>query len=382
LTDSVFVTNSAVNGGGIYLEGSAIRSQLGRTVYCGNDPNDVQGQYIDLFPNCFTISCADNDGNGYPDTCEIPITDCNADGIADDEQLVDNDVNNDLVPDDCQERYLDFDGLEAELVPIAGAGTSGYPGTAALCWRVYAKTRHPDASVVSIFGNGSYGFSVTAPGGFFNVTSGADGGLTSAQIPCNSAANIRYDSYFTIGAECRDEITVFTTPGLPSFNNGQNLSFSNGAIYVNPGTPGSEGGPAQRVLLMQLTTHQAVKPTASINILGRHHQPEPDGTVLEWEAYGLPIPDPILVDCNRNGVHDSIEIATGLVPDADRNGIPDDCQQCQGDVDGNGVVNVDDLLDLFIAWGDPDPGAADLDGDGVVGPTDLALLLQGWGTCL
>jgi hypothetical protein len=131
---------------------------------------------------------------------------------------------------------------------------------------------------------------------------------------------------------------------------------------------------------MQLTTHQAVKPTASINILGRHHQPEPDGTVLEWEAYGLPIPDPILVDCNRNGVHDSIEIATSLVPDADTNGIPDSCQQCQGDIDGNGVVNVDDLLDLFIAWGDPDPGAADLDGGGV-GPSDLALLLQGWGDC-
>lgn len=382
LTDSVFTNNSAVNGGALYLDGSAIRSQLGRTVYCGNDPNDVQGAYLESDPNCFTIACTDEDGNGYPDTCEIPITDCNGNGISDDEELVGNDVNNDLIPDDCQERYLDFAGLESELVAIEGAGSSGYPGTAALCWRVYAKTNHPDASVVSLFGNGSYGFSVTASGGFFNVTSGADGGLTSANIPCNSASNIRYDSYFTIGAACRDDGTIFTTPGLPAFNNGQNYSFNNGAIYVTPGASGSEGGPAQRVLLMQLTTYQAVKPTASINLLGRHHLPEADGTVLEWEAYGLPIPDPILVDCNRNGVHDAIEIATGVAPDADRNGVPDSCQGCQGDVDGNGVVNVDDLLDLFVAWGDPTPGNADIDGDGIVGPADLTLLLQGWGNCL
>ncbi|MGA1225469.1 MAG: dockerin type I domain-containing protein, partial [Phycisphaerales bacterium] len=145
---------------------------------------------------------------------------------------------------------------------------------------------------------------------------------------------------------------------------------------------GSEAGADNRMLLMQLTPNSAIKPTTSINILGRHGVPDPDNGWYEWEAYGLAIPDPILVDCNNNGIHDAIEVATGLSPDADRNGLPDDCQQCRGDVDGNGVVNIDDLIEVFIAWGDPFPGAADLNGDGFVDAVDLAQVISGWGTCL
>ncbi len=46
-----------------------------------------------------------------------------------------------------------------------------------------------------------------------------------------------------------------------------------------------------------------------------------------------------------------------------------------GDVNGDGVVTVDDLLALLAAWGSNDP-AADLDGDGVVGVDDLLVLLS------
>ena len=379
LTDSVFLTNSAVNGGGVYLEGSAIRSQLGRTVYCGNDPNDVQGQYNELFPNCFTISCADSDDNGYPDTCEIPITDCNQDGIADDEQLVNNDVNNDLVPDDCQTRFLDFAGLEAELVPIASAGSSGYPATTALCWRVYAKTINESASVICVFGNAERSFSITASGGLYQNGSGGD---TVEGISCTKSNPVLYDSFFTIEATCDQQIELLTTPSFPAFNSSGNFSTSNGAYYVTPGAAGSSAGSDKRILLMQLTTNQAIKPTTSINILGRHGVPDPNNGWYEWQAFGLQIPDPILVDCNNNGVHDAIEIATGVTVDADRNGLPDNCQQCRGDVDANGVVNLDDLIEVFIAWGDPFPGAADLNNDGVVNGADLAQVISGWGTCL
>jgi predicted outer membrane repeat protein len=379
LTDSVFLTNSAVNGGGVYLEGSAIRSQLGRTVYCGNDPNDVQGQYNELFSNCFTISCADSDDNGYPDTCEIPIIDCNQDGIADDEQLVGNDVNNDLVPDDCQTRFLDFAGLEAELVPIASAGSSGYPATTALCWRVYAKTINESASVICVFGNAERSFSITASGGLYQNGSGGD---TVEGISCTKSNPVLYDSFFTIEATCDQQIELLTTPSFPAFNSSGNFSTSNGAYYVTPGAAGSSAGSDKRILLMQLTTNQAIKPTTSINILGRHGVPDPNNGWYEWQAFGLQIPDPILVDCNNNGVHDAIEIATGATVDADRNGLPDNCQQCRGDVDANGVVNLDDLIEVFVAWGDPFPGAADLNNDGVVNGADLAQVISGWGTCL
>jgi hypothetical protein len=110
--------------------------------------------------------------------------------------------------------------------------------------------------------------------------------------------------------------------------------------------------------------------------------PDPDNQWFEWQAFGLQIPDPILVDCNNNGIHDALEIATGQTADADRNGSPDNCQQCRGDVDRNGSVDIDDLIEVFIAWGDPNPGDADLNHDGVVNACDLVFVISGWGSCL
>ena len=52
-----------------------------------------------------------------------------------------------------------------------------------------------------------------------------------------------------------------------------------------------------------------------------------------------------------------------------------------GDADGNGVINIFDLLALVNAWGPITPGAEimDLNGDGVVNIFDLLLLLDQWG---
>ncbi|TVQ56910.1 MAG: hypothetical protein EA377_01615 [Phycisphaerales bacterium] len=57
---------------------------------------------------------------------------------------------------------------------------------------------------------------------------------------------------------------------------------------------------------------------------------------------------------------------------------------CVGDLTGDGVVNVFDLLELLAAWGpcdDPQNCPADLDGDGVVNVFDLLELLANWGVC-
>jgi len=53
-----------------------------------------------------------------------------------------------------------------------------------------------------------------------------------------------------------------------------------------------------------------------------------------------------------------------------------------GDLDGDGSVGVNDLLQLLGAWGDcddPDNCPEDLDGDGAVGVNDLLTLLGNWG---
>ncbi len=53
---------------------------------------------------------------------------------------------------------------------------------------------------------------------------------------------------------------------------------------------------------------------------------------------------------------------------------------CSGDVDGNGTVDVLDLLAVLSAWG-PHIGLEDLNDDGVVDVLDILLLLGNWGDC-
>ncbi len=55
---------------------------------------------------------------------------------------------------------------------------------------------------------------------------------------------------------------------------------------------------------------------------------------------------------------------------------------CPWDLDGNGDVNVTDLLALLGAWGTNPGGPPDFDGDGAVTVSDLLKLLGVWGPCL
>jgi hypothetical protein len=54
---------------------------------------------------------------------------------------------------------------------------------------------------------------------------------------------------------------------------------------------------------------------------------------------------------------------------------------CPADFDGNGMVNVLDLLDLIAAWGATGDTPQDLNGDSVVTVLDLLVLIGAWGDC-
>jgi hypothetical protein len=89
-------------------------------------------------------------------------------------------------------------------------------------------------------------------------------------------------------------------------------------------------------------------------------------------------------DCNRNCVDDSVDIVQGFSLDVNANDIPDECE-CLADFDGNGNVNIHDLLNLISQWGatstPKDPLQEDLDGDGTVDVTDLMIVISQFGDC-
>jgi len=101
---------------------------------------------------------------------------------------------------------------------------------------------------------------------------------------------------------------------------------------------------------------------------------------------GVPI-----VDCNKNSVPDECDIASGASADANGNGIPDECEipPCPADVNGDGAVNVIDLLAVINGWGPcpapPNPCPADIapigTPDGMVNVIDLLAVINNWGPC-
>ena len=112
---------------------------------------------------------------------------------------------------------------------------------------------------------------------------------------------------------------------------------------------------------------------------------QPDGTWVD----ALPSPDAgahtrsaiwawdSFDDCDGDGTPDRLEIAKDPGLDADGDGALDACSQPSPDLNGDGVVDGNDLGMLLAAWG-PGTGPADLNRDGAVDGTDLGIQLAAW----
>ena len=111
------------------------------------------------------------------------------------------------------------------------------------------------------------------------------------------------------------------------------------------------------------------------------HDVDQDGDVdLDDFDIFLVVFDDILADCDENGTVDLLDILLGGVDD-DNNGVPDDCQQCAGDIDGNNSIGIGDLLAIIDAWGACSSCAADINNDGAVNINDLLYIVGNWGPC-
>ena len=392
---------------------------------CGTDCNangivdavEIAAGLSDCDHNGIPDTCEpDCDGDAIPNHCEIlaGAPDCDSNGVPDSCQGILSDINHDGLPDLCQ--GLEFTGLTTELVPAVAAG-SGLPA-GALCWRVYANFSTTTALVNAIIGRETHPLSVTAVGGFWQLPVKLGGGDLSDQVTCGDGApGAQFDSYFSINRDCahgnNNPELMSSQVDFTAFNNGGGVvvnSTDGGAIVASAMEgPTLFAGADKRVLLLQLTTNLPNQPAGSLNLVGF------DSLGRDWEAFDMAIPSPPLVDCNSNGIHDARDIAAGTSSDCDHDGIPDSCEwvtggdcngngvsdycdlaggapdvnnngrldvcECVGDVDGNGAVNVDDLIEVIVTWGDAVTGQRDLDFDHVVNGGDLILVLNYWGSC-
>jgi hypothetical protein len=90
--------------------------------------------------------------------------------------------------------------------------------------------------------------------------------------------------------------------------------------------------------------------------------------VMVWDAFE---------DCDSDGAPDELQIAKDSSLDADGDGALDACDQPSPDLNGDGVVDGNDLGILLAAWG-AGTGPADLNRDGAVDGNDLGILLAAW----
>jgi hypothetical protein len=100
-------------------------------------------------------------------------------------------------------------------------------------------------------------------------------------------------------------------------------------------------------------------------------------------------PQPLGACCLTNGncidVEDTVCVAfggswKGAASSCNDPGICDS-NPCPSDVNGDGVVDVNDLLNVIADWNTPGSGGTDINGDGVVDVNDLLAIISSWGVC-
>lgn len=171
---------------------------------------------------------------------------------------------------------------------------------------------------------------------------------------------LRYDTFVTIGVKSFNP----SNPGVPEGQPEDNLTLSAGFSQFEPTTidlsKGIHGGGAGWFVTPD---DEQGDPFNADFVAG-------DGRVLVAQLStvdGDGFEGLLGINYISDGVgHDAVATFTHLF--------------CPWDLDGSGVVAINDLLAVLAAWGDPG-GPADFDGSGVVAINDLLELLANKGPC-
>ena len=121
-----------------------------------------------------------------------------------------------------------------------------------------------------------------------------------------------------------------------------------------------------------------------------------DGLNFDLDADGLTLleeylggTDPCNPDTDFDGHPDGVDnCPLEFNPDqldSNENGVGDVCEPepaCEADIDGSGVIDVQDLVLVILDWGPcPPPCGSDVNGDGMVDVQDMVMVILAWGAC-
>jgi hypothetical protein len=139
-------------------------------------------------------------------------------------------------------------------------------------------------------------------------------------------------------------------------------------------------------------------PTTPVNFDGTDWAQSSNGSVVSWTMVpATPLGNSNALrwgtmynfrfDANSPPTTGSITLglfkAVGGQPDfmlANGTVVPSELETCPADVNGNGNVDISDLLAVIAAWG-TNNAAADINDDGTVNITDLLAVIAAWGKC-
>jgi hypothetical protein len=224
---------------------------------------------------------------------------------------------------------------------------------------------------------------------FFNHASGTDTAPTQTAI--NQNGNARWDTFATIGVNIADQGVpsdqTSLTPGFPTFISSSVWSTEVGAAFVIPGVAqaradfAGDGDASLRVLMAQLTCRTTETIGGEIGLLTWRNAA---GQSVMIHDLRVPAVGTFGVCCLANGscvnatpanctaVHQGNFIGCAVCADC---ALP-----CDGDIDDNGVVDIDDFLVVINAWEFQDE-EGDINGSGKVDIDDLLIIVHGWGPC-
>ena len=170
--------------------------------------------------------------------------------------------------------------------------------------------------------------------------------------------------------------TILTSPTLEIPGNGWTLSYARWFSNNSGAAPGMD------VLTVEWS-EVGSSSWANLEVVG----PTGEGTTGGWYDVSFDLDSAGLLDIDAfqfrviaDDAGDGSIIEAGLDAISLARFTCEDDTQCEGDVDGNGVVNVNDILQVIAVFGTNDP-SGDANGDGTVNISDILLIINQWGEC-